>query len=96
MVAMVINYYGSATYSGNIILNGNVYFGYGGGSCVLVQEKYFNWSKWYFCRLVVFQNFTQQDSTSKVLLALTGTSQLFLNQVQLSMTLLPHLLRFFI
>ncbi len=72
------NYYGTATYSGNIILNGNVYFGYGGGSCVLSTGKNLSiGSSGISAGWLYFKNFVQQDSTSKISLALTGTSQLF-------------------
>jgi hypothetical protein len=75
------NYYGTASYNGNITIStgsGEVYFGYSTGSCSLVAGKTINLSGPDFASgNLYFRNFTQLDTSNLISLRLLGTSHLY-------------------
>lgn len=74
------NYYGTASYNGNITFdtpNGEVYFGYSTGSCSLSSGKnLFIGSNGFSAGFLYLRNFVQSDSTISVNLTLTGSAKI--------------------
>lgn len=75
------NYYGSATYTSNIILNnasGNFFFGYSTGSCTQTAgNKISIGGSGMSSGQLYLRNFTSLDSSSKITLNMTGTAKLY-------------------
>ncbi len=75
------NYYGTATYSGNIILDretGNMFFGTSTGSCTQVHGKKISISsKGISSGRIGLRNFTSLDSSSAINLTVTGSARLY-------------------
>ena len=73
------NYYGSATYTSNIILNnasGNFFFGYSTGSCTQTAgNKISIGGSGMSSGQLYLRNFTSLDSSSKITLNMTGTAK---------------------
>lgn len=78
------NYYGTATYSGNIILDretGNMFFGTSTGSCTQIHGKKISISsKGISSGRVGLRNFTSLDSSSAINLTVTGSARLYFSE----------------
>ncbi|MCC7231750.1 MAG: hypothetical protein IT242_02305, partial [Bacteroidia bacterium] len=75
------NYYGTATYDGDITFDtpdGEVYFGYSTGSCSLGDGKnLYVGGSGFSAGYLYFRNFTQSDSTVSISLTLTGSARMW-------------------
>ncbi|MBL0138399.1 MAG: SprB repeat-containing protein [Bacteroidetes bacterium] len=74
------NYYGTASYNGNINFdtpNGEVYFGYSNGSCSLSSGKNLSiGTNGFSAGFLYLRNFVQSDSTISINLTLSGTAKI--------------------